>query len=46
VTGSDIGCAYNRPFRIEPRFGKVTEDFIESKGKVPCDVLQHDESGS
>jgi hypothetical protein len=46
VTGPDIGCANNAPFRIEPDFGKVGEDDVESERKVACDVFKDDESGS
>jgi len=46
VGRTNVGRSYNAPLRIEPHFGKVTEDFIESERKVPCDVLKHDESWS
>lgn len=41
-----VGSSYSRPFRIEPRFGKVGEDSVEAQGKVPCDVLKDAEVGS
>ena len=43
---ADIGRSYSRPFRIEPVFGKVTEDSVEAQSKVPCDVLQEREGWS
>lgn len=46
MAGTRFARGYNTPVRIEPCFGKVTEDGVESKAKVPCDVLQHDESWS
>lgn len=41
---ANVGRSHRHPFRIEPAFGKVTEDSVESENKVPCDILQHDES--
>lgn len=46
VGRADVGGSYKRPLRIEPRAGKVGDDLVESKSKVPCDVLKHDEAGS
>lgn len=43
---STIGCSCNAPLRIPPDFGKVSEDLIEPKAKVPCDVFQECELGS
>jgi hypothetical protein len=46
VSGADVGRAYTAPFRIEPEGGKVTEDGVESEGKVTCDVFKDREAGS
>lgn len=40
---ANIGCANNRPFRVVPASGQVSENAIESSNKEPCDVLnRHD----
>lgn len=44
VGGSHVGCSYNAPFSIEPRFGKVREDRVETEREVSPDVLQDDET--
>jgi hypothetical protein len=46
VRGTRVGRSYNTPFRIEPQRGKVGEDGVEPKSKVPCDVLKHRDPGS
>jgi hypothetical protein len=46
VGGADLVRADSAPFRIEPEGGKVSEDGVESEGKVPCDVLKDRELGS
>lgn len=46
VRGTDIGCSYNLPARIEPEGGKVAENGGESPSKVTAYVLQHKEVGS
>ncbi|WP_260610128.1 hypothetical protein [Streptomyces sp. WAC06614] len=43
---TDVRRAKSAPLRIEPEAGKVSEDGVESKGKVPCDVLKDRVSGS
>lgn len=40
MSGADVGCAKSSPFRIEPCFGKVSEDIGKPKGNVACDVLK------
>lgn len=39
MRGSGVGRSNNRPLRIEPRVGKVSEYSVEAQGKVPSDVL-------
>ena len=34
VGRADVGRSYNRPFRIEPEVGKVSEDVGKPKSKV------------
>jgi hypothetical protein len=41
-----VGSSYNAPPRVIPQGGKVAKDGIESEGKMPPNILQHDESGS
>ena len=41
------GCRGNAlPLRVIPELGQVSEYSSEPQGKVPCDVLQQDETGS
>lgn len=35
VGGTDVGCSYNHPPRIHPDSGKVGEDGVKPKSKVP-----------
>jgi hypothetical protein len=46
VRGTDGGCGYAVPFRIEPELGQVAEYSSEAQGKVPWDVLQDREPRS
>ncbi len=46
VGSADIGRSYTCPLRIEPDFGKVTEDSIETPGNEGCDVLNERDSRS
>lgn len=46
MRGSDVGRANTRPFRIEPDFGKVGEDGVESSNNEGADVLKDRDSGS
>lgn len=41
-----IGSSNAAPPRVIPERGQVAEYVAESQGKVPCDVFQHDSSGS
>jgi hypothetical protein len=40
VGRSNVGRWNNCPFRIEPDFGKVSEDIGKSQSEVASDVLQ------
>jgi hypothetical protein len=46
VGSAGIGSSYNAPACVIPQRGKISEDGVESQGKVPCDVLQQESSGS
>jgi hypothetical protein len=46
VAGTDIGRSESTPFRIEPCFGKVTENGVKPKSNVPWHVFQHDDCRS
>jgi len=46
VGSADLRRAYKAPLRIEPEAGKVGEDGVEPKSKVPCDVFKDRVSGS
>jgi hypothetical protein len=43
---ASVGRSYNAPSDIHPHLGKVSEDGVESKSKVPCDVLTDNDCGS
>tara|TARA_R100001082_G_scaffold2862_1_gene2496 strand:- start:504 stop:908 length:405 start_codon:yes stop_codon:yes gene_type:complete len=46
VGRSNVCRSKHTPLRIEPEFGKITEDSVESHRNVACDVLQADVSWS
>jgi hypothetical protein len=46
MRSAGVGCGYNRPFRIVPQRGKVTEDDIEPSKSEHWAVLNECVAGS
>jgi len=46
VRGTDSCARKHIPLRIEPEFGKIGEDGVESQPNVACDVFKEHEPGS